>query len=164
MRRLGLRARVTAGFAVGALLLVRGRWRCCLVRADPPLPARRAGAHRRCGPRTSTPPSSEPGSTPTTPTSSRCCARWTPAAAAGALLHRDGEWYARTADAGNTAASPRRPATTSSASGKPAVQRVRVDGQPALVVGVPLAQATGYYEITYAAGARADLPGPRRSP
>ncbi|MET8067297.1 HAMP domain-containing sensor histidine kinase, partial [Micromonospora sp. NPDC005313] len=56
-----------------------------------------------------------------------------------------------------SAAAPTHPWTTTGtttelqrmvAAGKPAVQRIRLDGQPALLVGVPLPGALGYYELT----------------
>ncbi|MFF5180287.1 sensor histidine kinase [Micromonospora sp. NPDC000316] len=62
------------------------------------------------------------------------------------VLHLDGEWYARTVDSGTTTAIPadlRRIV----AAGQPALQRVRLDGQPALVVGVPLSATSTYFEV-----------------
>jgi signal transduction histidine kinase len=63
-----------------------------------------------------------------------------------AVLRRDGQWYTRTADRGVTAAVPRRLREMVEA-GRPAVQRVRVGGVPAVVVGIPLAPGTALYEI-----------------
>ncbi len=64
------------------------------------------------------------------------------------LLFRDGQWYARNADTGFTAAVPadlRRLAS----SGRPGVQRVQLNGTPTLVVGVPLADTgSTYYELS----------------
>ncbi|HEX5995812.1 MAG TPA: HAMP domain-containing sensor histidine kinase [Jiangellales bacterium] len=63
-----------------------------------------------------------------------------------ALLRRDGRWYARNADAGLTAAIPAGLQQLVS-SGQPAVQRVRTGAGPALVIGVPLPDATEFYVI-----------------
>ena len=64
------------------------------------------------------------------------------------LLYRDGQWYARNADTGFTAAVPadlRALAT----SGLPGVQRVQLNGVPTVVVGVPLADTGAtYYELS----------------
>jgi two-component system sensor histidine kinase MtrB len=63
------------------------------------------------------------------------------------LLHRGGQWFARSADDGLTSAIPS--ALQSLVEGEaPAVQRVVIAGQPALVVGVPLARnGEDFYEI-----------------
>jgi signal transduction histidine kinase len=63
-----------------------------------------------------------------------------------AVLHRNGRWYARSADAGVNAAVPgdlQRLVST----GSPAVQRVRTDTGIALVVGVPLPDSTQFYVV-----------------
>ncbi|GAA3452465.1 sensor histidine kinase [Dactylosporangium matsuzakiense] len=62
------------------------------------------------------------------------------------LLQRNGRWYARNADVGFTAAVP--PSLLSLVqSGQAGVQRVRVEGVPAVIVGVPLAGGGALYEI-----------------
>ncbi|MER7167122.1 HAMP domain-containing sensor histidine kinase [Micromonospora sp. NPDC000207] len=63
-----------------------------------------------------------------------------------AMLHLDGEWYARNLDAGITDSIPAALQQLAQ-SGQPVVQRVRAGGQPALVVGVPLAPGTTFYEV-----------------
>jgi signal transduction histidine kinase len=65
----------------------------------------------------------------------------------GAVLRRDGRWYARDADAGLTAAVPEA-LQRMVEQGQPGVQRVRSEGQPAVVVGVPLGTTTALYEVT----------------
>ncbi|GGM30070.1 ATP-binding protein [Dactylosporangium sucinum] len=64
-----------------------------------------------------------------------------------ALVHRDGGWYARGADPGAIAvpAELQRLVTA----GEQAIQRVRIDGVPAVVVGLPLTPTTALYEIDY---------------
>jgi signal transduction histidine kinase len=62
------------------------------------------------------------------------------------LLRRDGNWYARSADVGLTAAIPAGLQELVSA-GQPAIQRVRTDAGPAVVVGVPLPDHTEFYVI-----------------
>lgn len=65
-----------------------------------------------------------------------------------AVLHRNGTWYARNADAGVTAAIPQSLRQAVEA-GSPAMQRVRMEGQPAVVVGVPLSGSTAFYHVDY---------------
>ncbi|MEU7175374.1 HAMP domain-containing sensor histidine kinase [Micromonospora tulbaghiae] len=144
MTRPGLRARVTAAFAVGALLLsaLMALFSYDLTRRSL-LDERERTAVRaayydaavvRSGLDTGTPDvvavlrSLDTGS------------------ARRPLLHLPDGWYARTADVG--ASSVPVELQRMVADGKPAVQRVRLDGQPALLVGVPLPGALGYYELT----------------
>ncbi|MBN1171824.1 MAG: HAMP domain-containing histidine kinase [Micromonosporaceae bacterium] len=63
-----------------------------------------------------------------------------------ALLRRDGTWYARTADANITSAIPGL-MQRQVEHGEPSMQRVRSDRHAALVVGVPLSQDTWFYEV-----------------
>ncbi|WBC08440.1 sensor histidine kinase [Micromonospora sp. CA-248089] len=144
MTRPGLRARVTAAFAVGALLLsaLMALFSYDLTRRSL-LDERERTAIRaayydaavvRSGLDTGTPDvvavlrSLDTGST------------------RRPLLHLPDGWYARTADVG--ASSVPVELQRMVADGKPAVQRIRLDGQPALLVGVPLPGALGYYELT----------------
>ena len=63
------------------------------------------------------------------------------------LLRRDGQWYARTADDGLTSAVPDG-LLQMVEQGRPALQRVRVQGAPALLVGVPLEEpGSAYLEV-----------------
>ncbi len=63
------------------------------------------------------------------------------------LLRRDGVWFARTADDGLTDAVPAGLLRVVER-GQPAVQRVRVQGTPVLVVGIPLDDdGSGYFEV-----------------
>jgi two-component system, OmpR family, sensor histidine kinase MtrB len=63
-----------------------------------------------------------------------------------AVLRRGDRWYARTADAGVTAAIPTALQRLVS-SGKPGVQRVHTGAGAALVIGVPLADTTQFYVV-----------------
>ncbi|MFI6784681.1 sensor histidine kinase [Micromonospora sp. NPDC050276] len=144
MRRLGLRTRVTAVFAVGALLLSASM---ALVSYELTrrslLDERERTALRaayfdatvvRAGLDTDTPDVVEVLRSLDTGGSRR------------PVLHLDGEWYARTADPTTTAAIPVELRQVVAA-GEPAVQRVRVDGQSVLVVGVPLSASATYFEV-----------------
>ena len=63
------------------------------------------------------------------------------------LVRSDGAWFSRTADAGFTqTVSPEMQRLVED--GTPAVQRVRARDDPVLVVGVPLENGASYYEVT----------------
>ncbi len=63
------------------------------------------------------------------------------------LVRKDGDWYARTADDGLTRAVPQALIDLVDR-GSPAVQRIKVSGRPAIVVGVPYPDtATAFYEV-----------------
>ncbi|NBE79622.1 sensor histidine kinase [Micromonospora rubida] len=143
-RRLGLRARVTAAFAAGALLLAASMalvsyelTRRSLIDERERTAVRAAyfdAAVVRNGLDTDDPDVVEVLRSLDTGGSRR------------ALLNLDGDWHARTADVGLTAAVPEELQRLVGA-GEPAVQRVRVDGQAALLVGVPLSGSATYYEV-----------------
>ncbi|BEL05227.1 HAMP domain-containing sensor histidine kinase [Actinoplanes sichuanensis] len=62
------------------------------------------------------------------------------------LLHLDGRWHSRSADpAVDTAVPPEMQEMT--AGGEAGAQRIRRDGRPALIIGVPLAGSAVFYEI-----------------
>jgi signal transduction histidine kinase len=63
-----------------------------------------------------------------------------------ALVHRAGSWYSRSADTGVTGAVPAALQERANA-GNPAVQRIVVDGVPAVVVALPIADDTVFYEV-----------------
>jgi two-component system, OmpR family, sensor histidine kinase MtrB len=63
-----------------------------------------------------------------------------------AVLRHNGQWYTRTADRGVTSAVPSR-LRDMVEQGRTAMQRVRVGGVPAVVVGVPISPGTAFYEI-----------------
>ncbi|GAA3392768.1 HAMP domain-containing sensor histidine kinase [Cryptosporangium minutisporangium] len=62
------------------------------------------------------------------------------------LVRRNGTWYARSADEGITAAIPAA-LQDRVADGEPMVQRVRSGGRPVVVVGVPISSSTAFYEV-----------------
>ena len=142
MRRLGLRARVTAAFAVGALLLSASMalvsyelTRRTLLDERERTVLRAAyydAAVVRAGLDTENPDVGEALRALDTGTSRR------------AVLYLNNEWYGRAAD--NGAAIPERLRGLVTA-GEPAVQRVRVADQPVMVVGVPLSESASFYEI-----------------
>ncbi|UQU68636.1 HAMP domain-containing histidine kinase [Couchioplanes caeruleus] len=61
------------------------------------------------------------------------------------LLYRDGQWYSRGADASAGAAVPAHLQEMTS-QGEAGVQRIRQDGQAALVIGIPLSSGV-FYEV-----------------
>jgi signal transduction histidine kinase len=63
-----------------------------------------------------------------------------------AALRRGGDWFLRTADDGITTAIPLA-MQTQVAAGQPSVQRVRTDAGAALVIGIPLPDATQFYVV-----------------
>lgn len=62
------------------------------------------------------------------------------------VVHRDGVWYARNADVTIAAAVPR-PLQRLAAEGRSGVQRFHRDGHPTVVVAVPLSPSAVFYEI-----------------
>ncbi|BCJ62807.1 sensor histidine kinase [Micromonospora endophytica] len=144
MRRLGLRARVTAAFAVGALSLSASMalvsyelTRRTLLDERERTVLRAAyydAAVIRAGLDTDSPDAAEALRALDTGTSRR------------AILLLNGEWYGRAADSGITTAIPARLRDLVTA-GEPAVQRIRVDDQPFMLVGVPLSESASFYEI-----------------
>ncbi|WP_341715851.1 HAMP domain-containing sensor histidine kinase [Micromonospora sp. FIMYZ51] len=144
MRRLGLRARVTAAFAVGALSLSASMalvsyelTRRTLLDERERTVLRAAyydAAVVRAGLDTDNPDVAEALRTLDTGTGRR------------ALMLLNGKWYGRAAEPGVTAAIPARMLDLVSA-GEPAVQRIRVDDHPVMLVGVPLSESASFYEI-----------------
>lgn len=144
MRRPGLRTRVTAGFAAGALILAAVMavlsyqiTRHFLVDEREDTAVRAAyydAAIVRAGIRTSQPNIAEVLSSLDTGENRR------------AVLHHQGQWYARTASPGLTEAVPAELQRLAGA-GRTAVQRIRFQGEVTLVVAVPVAEGTTYYEV-----------------
>ena len=63
-----------------------------------------------------------------------------------AMLYRDGGWFGRAADDGTTEAVPQRLQRLVQ-QGQAGKQLVRVNGVPAIVVGVPLTDTAALYEV-----------------
>lgn len=63
-----------------------------------------------------------------------------------ALIKRAGSWFARSADSGVTSAVPQA-LQQRAQSGRAAVQRVRADGTPTLVVALPISADSVFYEV-----------------
>lgn len=144
MTRLGLRARVTAAFAVGAALLAAAMafFSYDLTRRSLLEERERAAVRAayfdagvvRAGLDTDTPDVAEVLRSLDTGSLRR------------PLLYFNGRWHARSADVrGESIPAPLQQMVRS---GEPAVQRVRLDGQPILLVGVPLSATNSYYELT----------------
>jgi signal transduction histidine kinase len=62
------------------------------------------------------------------------------------VVHRDGAWYARSADTDASEAVPAGLVERVSR-GRPGMQRVRTGGHPSVVIGVPLSDSTAFYEV-----------------
>ncbi|GAA1382776.1 HAMP domain-containing sensor histidine kinase [Catellatospora chokoriensis] len=147
MRRPGLRARVTAGFAVGALLvsaamaLLSYQLTERFLLDERERTARRAALFDagivRAGLDTDNPEVLPVLRSLDTGANRR------------ALIWRDGEFYSRTVvDSTLTDSLP--PSVMSLVEqGKPAVQRTRIAGRPAMVFGIPLGDSTALYEVDY---------------
>ncbi len=144
MRRTGLRVRVVGGFAAGALLLSASTavisyqvTRGFLLAGRERTSVRAANFDARVV---------RDGLTAQNPDMVELLRTLDTGGSRRALLYRDGRWYARTADLGVTSAVPRGLEQMVD-HGRPGMQRVRVDGVPALVVGIPLPAGTALYEI-----------------
>ncbi|NMO54293.1 HAMP domain-containing histidine kinase [Actinoplanes sp. TBRC 11911] len=144
MRQPGLRARITAGFAAGALCLAMIMavlsyqiTRHSLLREREDTAVRAASydaAIVRAGIRTTQPDIAEILSSIDTGENRRV------------VLHYNGRWYGRTADPGITSAVPV-DLQQRAGEGHTAIQRIRLAGEPTLVVAVPVADTTTYYEV-----------------
>lgn len=147
MRRPGLRARVTAGFAVGALLvsaamaLLSYQLTERFLLDERERTARRAALFDagivRAGLDTDNPEPLPVLRSLDTGTNRR------------ALIWRDGEFYSRTAVDGTLKDSLPQSVVALVEQGQPGVQRVRIAGRPAMVFGIPLDESTALYEVDY---------------
>ena len=144
MRYVGLRARVTTGFAVGALLLsaVMASVSYQLVSTSL-IDEREKIAIRAAYVNATVVSAGLAGGQQAGVEALRSLDTGT---ARDALLRSAGTWYGRGADEGITSAIPPE-LQHRVAQGRPAVQRVRAAGDPALVVAVPLSGSTAFYEI-----------------
>jgi signal transduction histidine kinase len=144
MRRPGLRARVTAGFAVGALVLS-----AAMAGLSYELTSRTLLASRE---RTAVRAAYQDASVVQTGLAAQpsdIVAVLRSLDTGGnrrAVLRRDGSWYARNADVGLTEAIPASLQQLVER-GRPGAQRGRTDTGPAVVIGVPLPDSTGFYVV-----------------
>ncbi|MET0424245.1 MAG: HAMP domain-containing sensor histidine kinase [Actinoplanes sp.] len=144
MRRPGLRTRVTVGFAAGALVLAAIMavmtyqiTRQSLLAEREETAVRAAyydAAIVRAGIRTSRPDVADVLASLDTGEDRR------------AVLAQNDVWYARNADPGLTETVPVA-LQQRAAEGHTAVQRIRLHGEPTLIVAVPIAEDTTYYEV-----------------
>ncbi|GAA3347072.1 HAMP domain-containing sensor histidine kinase [Amorphoplanes nipponensis] len=144
MRRLGLRTRVSAAFAIGALLLS-----ACVTLVSYELTRRTLFSEReRTSVRTTyfdaaVVDAGLQGNDPDVLTVLRSLDT---GADRYVLLERDGRWFSRSADPAATAAvSPA--LRTMARQGTAGAQRVRRAGEPTLVVAVPLSSSMVFYEV-----------------
>ncbi|XTZ16854.1 sensor histidine kinase [Micromonospora echinospora] len=144
MRRAGLRTRVAAGFAAGALALSTSIALASYQFTRSSLLAERERTAVRAAYFDAT--IVQAGLTGERPDIIEVLRSLDTGGDRRAVLRRDGIWYARNVDAGVTTGIPERMQRLVAA-GTPAVQRIRADGQPAVVVGVPLSPTTAYYEV-----------------
>ena len=145
MRSFGLRARITTGFALGALALSAALAGTTyeLVRTSL-LSERERAAIRAASLDSSLVRQGLAGDEPDIALVLRSLET---GESRRPLVRSGGAWFARTADDGLTpAVTPQLQSMVES--GTPAVQRVRVGDEPAMVVGVPLPDGVGYYEVT----------------
>ncbi|MDR7276257.1 HAMP domain-containing sensor histidine kinase [Catenuloplanes atrovinosus] len=143
--RAGLRARVTTGFAAGALVLslVMAFVSYQLVRRS--LITERENTAVRAAYYDAAIVEAGVNNTPT-PDIGTVLRSLDTGDSRRAVLQLDGQWHARSADLGLTAAIPAE-LQRHAATGRVGVQRVRAGGGPALVVAVPLRGGAVFYEI-----------------
>jgi two-component system sensor histidine kinase MtrB len=144
LRRLGLRGRVTAAFAAGALALSTTLALVSYELTRQYLLDERERAAVRAAEFDATVVAA--GLTAERPDVLEVLRSLDTGSARRALVRRDGEWYVRNADTGVTAAVPL-PLLGLVESGTPALQRVSLEGDPAVVVGVPLGPRSSLYEV-----------------
>lgn len=144
MRRPGLRVRVTAGFALGALVLSAAMAGLSYELTRQTLLASRERTAVRAAYQDARVVQAGLATQP-----SDIVAVLRSLDTGGnrrAVLRRDGRWYARNADVGLTEAVPASLQRLVEL-GQSGAQRVQTDTGPAVVVGVPLPGATGFYVV-----------------
>ncbi|MEV4511142.1 HAMP domain-containing sensor histidine kinase [Dactylosporangium sp. NPDC049525] len=146
MRRAGLRTRVVAGFAAGALglstsiaLVTYHATRTSLLSARERVAVRTASFDARI---------IREGLTADEPDIVELLGSLDIGGNRRAFVYREGRWYGRSADDGTTAAVPAGLRHLVE-QGYASLQRVRVDGVPAAVIGIPLSANTALYEVDY---------------
>jgi two-component system sensor histidine kinase MtrB len=143
--RAGLRARVTAGFAAGALVLSIALAVVSYQLVRQSLIAERENTAVRAAYYDAAIVEAGVNNNPT-PDIGTVLRSLDTGESRRAVLQLDGHWHARSADTGLTDAIPAE-LQAHAATGRVGVQMVRADGGPALVVAVPLANGDVFYEI-----------------
>ncbi|MCA2219032.1 sensor histidine kinase [Jidongwangia harbinensis] len=145
MRRPGLRLRVTAGFAAGALALSATMALVSYQITRQSLLAERERTTIRSA--TYDAAVVRAGLAGTRPDVREVLGSLDTGGNRRVVVQRSGTWYSRSADPGLTEAIPPALRERATAGNGIAVQRVRVDGRAALVVAVPLSESAVLYEI-----------------
>jgi two-component system, OmpR family, sensor histidine kinase MtrB len=145
MSRAGLRVRVVTGFAAGAFILSATMASASYQVARRSLLAERENTALRAAYYDAAVVRTGIAAT-TSPDIAAVLRSLDTGEARRAVLHHDGTWYGRNADAGVTEAIPTA-LQQRAAQGRAAVQRVNADGTPTLVVAVPLSATTVFYEV-----------------
>ena len=144
MRRVGLRTRVSAAFAIGALLLS-----ACVTLISYELVRRTLFSERERTAVRATyfdAAAVDAGLAGRNPPVIEVLRSLDTGTDRYVLLERDGQWYSRFADPDASAAIPAA-LQAMAERGEAGAQRVRRGGQPALVVAVPLSSSAVFYEV-----------------
>ncbi|MEV6527818.1 HAMP domain-containing sensor histidine kinase [Longispora sp. NPDC051575] len=144
MRRPGLRARVTAGFAAGALALSASMALLSYELTRSSLLDERERTAVRAAYFDAT--VVHAGLSAEQPDVAEVLRSLDTGANRRAVLLYEGRWYGRNADAGTAPAVPES-LRTLVASGQPGAQRIELDTGPAVAVGIPLSATAGFFEI-----------------
>jgi signal transduction histidine kinase len=144
MRRVGLRTRVSAAFAIGALLLSA----CVTLVSYELVRSTLFDERERTAVRATYFDAAvvNAGLAGPSPSVLEVLQSLDTGADRYVLLQRDGQWYSPSADPDASAVVPAG-LQAMAASGEAGAQRVRRDGEPALIVAVPLSSSAVYYEV-----------------
>ncbi|MEU8004379.1 HAMP domain-containing sensor histidine kinase [Catellatospora sp. NPDC049111] len=147
MRRPGLRARVTAGFAVGALGVSTVMGALSYQLTERFLLAQREDSAVRAVALDAAIVAS--GLDDDSPDALTALSALNTGADRRAFLRRGSRWFSAQVDTANTAAEIPDGLVRLVERGEPGIQRVRVDGVPAMVIAVPLDDGTALYEVDF---------------
>ncbi|MFC7242034.1 sensor histidine kinase [Catellatospora aurea] len=147
MRRPGLRARVTAGFAVGALGVSTVMGALSYQLTERFLLAQREDSAVRAVALDAAIVAS--GLDDDNPDALSALSALNTGADRRAFLRRGSRWFSAQVDTANTAAEIPDGLVRLVERGEPGIQRVRVDGVPAMVIAVPLDDGTALYEVDF---------------
>ncbi|GAB4055980.1 HAMP domain-containing sensor histidine kinase [Catellatospora paridis] len=147
IRKPGLRARVTAGFAVGALGVSTVMGALSYQLTERFLLAQREDSAVRAVSLDAAIVAS--GLDADSPDALTALSTLNTGADRRAFLRREGRWFSAQVDTANTAAEIPDGLVRLADQGEPGIQRVRVDGVPAMVIAVPLGDGTSLYEVDF---------------